>query len=171
MIAVAIVFIVIAALLVLWFAFATGDSPDVDLSAAGLDVHVGPFVVFLLGAVAMALALAALRFFYWGTRRGARKRRERKELELQARETAKQRDEAVAAREREHARLAERERSADGPLDGRDVDPTRADHDAGRLGDRTRDGDLGGDRRAGADLDADGRPLGRHDDLPPEPRR
>ena len=179
MIAVAIVFLVLAALLVLWFLLATGDSADVDLSAAGLDVHVSPLVVFLLGAVALGLLLAALRFFYWGTKRGARKRRERKDLEKQAKVSAQQRDEALAEREREHARRVEREQAAAGPLADRDVD-----RDAPPLNaDGTRADDLGdrrtGDRRTG-DLDADGRPLadrgyddrGRFgDDLPPDTRR
>ncbi|KNX36125.1 hypothetical protein [Luteipulveratus halotolerans] len=170
MIAVAVVFLVLAALLVLWFLLATGDSADVDLSAAGLDVHVSPLVVFVLGAVALGLLLAALRFFYWGSKRGARKRRERKDLEKQAKVSAQQRDEALAEREREHARLVEREQAAAGPLADRDADSRRLDTDR----------PLSADGRRTDDLDVDGRPLGDRglddrgrfgDDLPPDDRR
>ncbi|AKU18123.1 hypothetical protein [Luteipulveratus mongoliensis] len=119
MIAVALVLLIIVALIVLWLLLASGDSADVDLSSAGLDVHVSPLVVFLLGAVSMALLLLSIRFFYWGSKRSARRRHERKDLEKQAREASKQRDAALAEREREHARLADLKGEAEGP-DGED---------------------------------------------------
>lgn len=141
MIVAAVIFLILAALIVLWVLLAADGSDTVDLSLGGIDVNVHPLFVLLLGAVAMALALGALRLFYSGTKRSARSRKERKELQKREKSALKERDEAIAAREKdERARanaVAEERRS--------DADVTDGSYDA--VGDR--------DNRIVADGDPD----------------
>lgn len=104
MIAAALILILIAALLVLWILFASDASQTYDLSIGGLSIHVNAIVVFLLGAAAAVLVLGALRLLVSGTKRGARNHRERKTLLKREATARKERDEAIALREKEAGR-------------------------------------------------------------------
>lgn len=129
MIIAALLLLVIVAAVVLWLLAGADGSQKFELDAVGIGISMNALTVFLLGAACMLLALLAVWMIKSGSKRGVRRRRERKDLEQRAqaaederltaeqdRQTAvqeKDRADVTAARDRVAARDAEREREAE----------------------------------------------------------
>lgn len=111
MFALAILLLVAAAALILWvvFGLAGENNNQIHFNGFGFSTDLSPITLFALGALALLLVWAATRLITSGTKRGMRKRRERKELEKEHKLSEKQR---VAA-ERERNIEADRRESAE----------------------------------------------------------
>lgn len=118
MFALAVVLLIAAAAIVLWVIMGLNgnNANDIHFNAPGIDTHIRPLTLFLLGALALLLIWAATRLFAAGTKRKYRQHKETKELKREHNEQEKlrQREEAehqreLAARDRELAAARERE--------------------------------------------------------------
>lgn len=160
MFALAVLLLVAAAALVLWVLFGLNGehNNDVHFHGFGIDANLSPLTVFLLGALTLLLIWAATRLITSGTKRKYRNHKENKELkrdhERQEEERIrlqKERDDALAAREREQndRSVAEsRQRVAENDL---------RDHDSSRQGEYVRGNEAVDPRRVdGSDAREEG---------------
>ena len=104
MFALAIVLLIAAAALVLWVIFGLNDAGNnkIHFDGFGITADLSPLTLFLLGALALLLVWAATRLIAAGTKRGMRKRRERKTLEKEHK--LHEKDRLAAERDRDALR-------------------------------------------------------------------
>lgn len=97
----AILLLLAAAALVLWVLFGLNGVPNnkIHFDGFGFQTDLKPLTLFLLGALALLLVWAATRLFATGTKRGMRKRKERKTLEKEHR--AHERERVAAENDRD----------------------------------------------------------------------
>lgn len=104
MFALAVLLLLAAAALVLWVVFGlAGESNNqIHFDGFGITTDLSPITLFCLGALALLLVWAATRLITAGTKRGMRKRKERKTLEKEHKANEKER--LAAERDRDSLR-------------------------------------------------------------------